>query len=88
MVCGLQDGLVDHCAAPQEGAGKQRTEAVRGAVQQRKKEMEPPKPTSRGLEALYGQWRFQDCRLRFNQRPNEHHKSMCKVFTNQYTTGS
>ena len=49
---------------------------------------EPPKPTSQGPEALYGQWRFQDCRLRFNQLPNEHLQAMCKVFANQYTTWS
>lgn len=49
---------------------------------------DPPKPTSRGLEALYGRWRFQDCRLRFNKLPDAHLQSMCALFATQYTTWS
>jgi len=49
---------------------------------------DPPKPTSRGLEALYGSWRLQDCRLRFNQLPDDHMQAMCELFATQYTTWS
>lgn len=49
---------------------------------------EPPKRASRGLEALYGRWRFQDCRLRFNQLPDAHLQEMCELFATQYTTWS
>ena len=49
---------------------------------------EPPTRSSRGLEALYGQWRFQDCRLRFNKLPDEHLQAMCRLFATQYTAWS
>lgn len=49
---------------------------------------EAPKPSSRGLEALYGQWRFQDCRLRFNKLPDAHLQAMCRLFATQYTVWS
>lgn len=49
---------------------------------------EPPTRSSRGLEALYGRWRFQDCRLRFNKLPDGHLQSMCRLFATQYTVWS
>jgi hypothetical protein len=49
---------------------------------------DPPTRSSRGLESLYGQWRFQDCRLRFNKLPDEHLQAMCRLFATQYTVWS
>lgn len=49
---------------------------------------DPPDLTSRGLEALFGRWRFQDCRQRFNKLPGPHLKSMCERFAWQYTIWS
>lgn len=49
---------------------------------------DPPNGSSRGQEALFGRWRSQDCRHRFNKLPDHHLQAMCERFAWQYTLWS